>query len=67
MKNHPDDWPLSLQPINVVPGAHAEVAVIANTSVSQELPVDWNNISSFSECVRVIAFCLRLKYKIVNL
>ena len=38
---HPDDWPLSLQPIYVVSDDHAESAVIANTSMTQEPPVDW--------------------------
>ena len=63
LKDHPDDWPSSLQPINVIPDDHAEVAVIANTSMTQELAVNWNIFSSFSKCLPVIAFCLRLKYR----
>ena len=63
LRDHPDDWPLSLQPINVIPDDHAEVAVVANASMTQELAVKWNKFSSFSKCVRVIAFCLRLKYR----
>ena len=63
LKDHPDDWPLSLQPINLVPDVHAAVAVSANTSMTQEPIVDWSRFSSFSKCVRVIAFCLRLKFK----
>ena len=63
LKDHPDDWPLSLQPINLVPDDHAAVAVVANKSMTQEPIVDWSRFSSFSKCVRVIAFCLRLKFK----
>ena len=63
MKDQPEDWPLSLHPIHVISDDHAEVAVIANTSLTQEPPVDWKKFSSFPKCVRVIAFCLRLKYK----
>ena len=63
LKDHPDDWPSSLQPVNLVPDDHAAVAVIANTSMTQEPIVDWSKFSSFSKCVRVIAFCLRLKFK----
>ena len=63
LKDQPDDWPLSLHPIHVISDDHAEVAVIANTSMTQEPPVDWKKFSSFSKCVRVIAFCLQLKYK----
>ena len=63
MKDQPEDWPLSLHPIHLISYDHAEVAVIANTSMTQEPPVDWKKFSSFSKCVRVIAFCLRLKYK----
>ena len=63
LKDHPDDWPLSLQPINLVPDDHAAVAVIANTSMTHEPIVDWSRFSSFSKGVRVIAFCLRLKFK----
>ena len=46
-------------------GSHdqAAVAVIANTSMTQESIVDWSRFSSFSKCVRVIAFCLRFKIK----
>ena len=63
LKDHPDDWPLSLQPINLVPDEHAAVAVFANTSMTQEPIVDWSRFSSFSKCVRVIAFCLRVKFR----
>ena len=63
LKDHPDDWPSSLQPVNLVPDDHAAVAVIANTSMTQEPIVDRSKFSSFSKCVRVIAFCLRLKFK----
>ena len=28
LKDHPDDWPVSLQPINLVPDEHAAVAVL---------------------------------------
>ena len=62
LKDHPDDWPLSLQPVNLVPDENAAVAVIANTSMTQEPIVDWSRFSSFSKCVRVIAFCLRVKF-----
>ena len=62
LEDHPDERPLSLQPINVIPDDDAEVAVIAITSMSQELPVYRNKFSYFSKCVRVIAFCLCLKY-----
>ena len=57
------NWPLSLQPINLVPDVHAAVAVIANKSMTQEPIVDWSRFSRFSKSVRVIAFCLRLKFK----
>ena len=57
LKDQPNDWPLSLKPINFVP------AVIANTSMTQEPTVDCSRFSSFSKCLRVIAFCLRLKFK----
>ena len=63
LKDQPDKWPLSLQPIYVVSDDHVEVVVIVNTSITQERPVDWKKFGSFSKCVRVIAFCLRLKYK----
>ena len=63
LKDHPDDWPSSLQPVTLVPDDPAAVAVIANTSMTQEPIVDWSKFSSFSKCVRVIAFCLRLKFK----
>ena len=63
LKDLPDDWPSSLQPINLVPDDHAAVAVIENLSMTQEPIVDWSRFSSFSKCVRVIAFCLRLKFK----
>ena len=63
MKDHPEDWSLSSQPINESSDDHAEVAVIANTSMTQEPPIDWHKFRSFSQCVRVIAFSLRLKYK----
>ena len=63
LRDHPDDWPLSLQPMNVIPDDHAEVAVVANTSMTQELAVKWNKFRSFSKYVRVTAFCLRLKYR----
>ena len=62
LKDHPDYWPLSLQPVNLVPDENAAVAVIANTSMTQEPIVDWSRFSSFSKCVRVIAFCLRVKF-----
>ena len=45
-----------------MPDEHAEVAVIANTSMTQEPIVDWSRFSSFSKCVPVIAFCLRVKF-----
>ena len=31
--------------------------------MTQEPIVDWSRFSSFSKCVRVIASCLRLKFK----
>ena len=62
LKDHPDDGSLSLQPVNLVPDESAAVAVIANTSMTQEPIVDWSRFSSFSKCVRVIAFCLRVKF-----
>ena len=61
--DHPNDWILSLQPINVISDDHAENAVIANTSMTQEVPVTWNKFSNFSKCVHVIEFCLRLKHR----
>ena len=63
LKDHPDDCLLSLQPINLASDDLATVAVIANTSMTQEPIVDWSRLSKFSKCVRVIAFCLRLKFK----
>ena len=63
LKDHPDVWPLSLQPINLASDDPATVAVIANTSMTQEPIVDWSIFSKFSKCVRVVAFCLRLKFK----
>ena len=62
-KDHSDDWPLSLQPINSVPDEHAAAAVIVNTSMTQEPKVEWSRFSSFSKCVRVIAFRLRVKFR----
>ena len=63
LRDHPDDWPLSSQPVNVIREDHAEVAVVANTRMTQELAVNWKTFSSFSKCVRVMAFCLRLRYR----
>ena len=63
LKDKPNDWPSFLQPNNLVPDDHAAVAVIANTSITQEPIVDWSRLSSFFKCNRVIAFCLRLKFK----
>ena len=63
LKDHPDDWPFSLQPINLVPDEDAAVAVIANSSTSKGPIVDWSRFSSFSKCVRVIAICLRVKFR----
>ena len=63
LKDNLEDWPLSLQPINLASDDHAAVAVIANTSMTQEPIVDWSRFSCFSKCVRVIAFYLRLKFK----
>ena len=40
LKDHLDDWLLSLQPIYVVSDDHAEVAATANTSMTPEPPVD---------------------------
>ena len=31
--------------------------------MTQEPPIYWNKFRSFSKCVRVSSFCLRLKYK----
>ena len=56
LKDHPDDWPLTLQPINAVPDDHAEIALIAYTSVTQELPVDWNKCNSFSNAFVFLRF-----------
>ena len=36
LRDHPDDWPLSSQPVNVIREDHAEVAVVANTRMTQE-------------------------------
>ena len=44
-----------------MPDEHAAAAVIANTSMTQEPIVEWSRFSSFSKCVRVIAFRLRVK------
>ena len=40
LKDHPDDWPSTWQPINVISDDHAEVAVTANTNMTQEPFVD---------------------------
>ena len=37
LKEHPDDWLLCLQQINVGSDDHGEVAAIANTSMSQSV------------------------------
>ena len=63
MKDLPDDWPLSLQPIYVVSDGRDEFASIVNTSKTQEPPIFLIKVRSFSKCVRFIAFCLRLKYR----
>ena len=49
LEDHPDDWPLSLQQSYVIPDDDAEVAVIVNTSMFQDLPVFWNKFSNFSK------------------
>ena len=42
---------------------HTQVAGIANISAVRVSPIDWNRLSSFSKCLRVIAYCLCLKCK----
>ena len=61
LKYRPNDGPLSLRLTNVASDGFATVAVIANTSMTQKPIVNWRNVSTFSNCVQVIAFCLRFK------
>ena len=63
LKDQSENWPISLAPVSSVIKDHAQVAGIAKNSMVGDSPIDWNRFSSFSKCVRVIAYCLRLKYK----
>ena len=63
LKDFSENWSIFLAPVSSVIGGHTQVAGIANNSMVGVSPIDWNRFSSFSKCVRVIAYCLRLKYK----
>ena len=63
LKDQSENWPTSLAPVSSVIEDHRQVAGIANNSMVGDSPIDWNRFSSFSKCVSVIAYCLRLKYK----
>ena len=62
LKDQSEKWPISLAPVSSVIKDHTQVAGIPNNVVGNSL-IDWNRFSSFSKRVRVIANCLRLKYK----
>ena len=63
LKDQSEKWTISLAPISSVIEDRTQVAGIANNSMVGNSPIDWNRFSSFSKCVRVIAYSLRLKYK----
>ena len=63
LKDQTEKWPISLAPVSSMIEDHTQLAGIANNSMVGDSPIEWNRFSSFSKCVRVIAFCLRLKYK----
>ena len=62
-KNQSENWPISLAPVSSVIEDFTHVAGIANSSMVGDSPIDWDRFSSFSKCVRVRAYCLRLKYE----
>ena len=64
LKNQSENWPISLAPVSSVIEDHTQVAGIASNSMVGDSPIDWNRFNSFSKCLRVIAYCLRLRYKI---
>ena len=63
LKDKSENWPISSPPVSSVIEDHTQVAAIANNSLVGDSPIDWNRFSSSSKCVRVIAYCLRLKCK----
>ena len=63
LKNQSENWPISSAPVSSVIEDHTQVEGIANTSMVGDSPIDWNRFTSFSKCVRAIAYCLRLKCK----
>ena len=63
LKEKSENWSISLAPVSSVIEDHTQIAAIANNSMVGDSPIDWNRFSSFSKCVRVIAYCLRLKCK----
>ena len=63
LKNQSEIWLISSAPVSLVLEGHSQVAGIANNSMVGDSPIDCNRFSSFSKSVRVIAYCLRLKYK----
>ena len=63
VKKEPESWPITSQPVSSFLEDHAQVAGIANNSMVLESRFDWSKYSRFSKCIRVIAFCLRIKYK----
>ena len=63
LKDQSKNWPISLAPVSSVIEDHTHFAGIANNSLVGDSPIDWNRFVSFSKCVRIIAYCLRLKYK----
>ena len=61
-KEQSENWPISTALVSSVIEHYTQVAGIANNSMVGDSPIDWNRFSSFSNCVRAIAYCLRLKY-----
>ena len=59
-KSQSKNWPISRIPVILVIEGHTQVAGIANNSMVGD---HWNQFNSFSICVRVVAYCLRLNYK----
>ena len=52
-----------MAPVSWVIEHHTQVAGFANKSKVGDSPNDWIRFSSFSKCVRAIAYCSGLKYK----
>ena len=59
LKEESEKWPIFLAAVSSVIEKHTQVARIANNSVVGDSPVDRNRFSSFSRCVRVIAYFIR--------